>query len=73
MTSTIQVSEKTVNGRTVIAFRKEYADEEHEVFAPKEQATQIMLDLLATVNDSKDSESDQFVLVRKSELGYIHE
>ena len=70
MTSTIEITTKTVNGRDVIAFKKGYADEVHEVFAPEEQGTQMLLDLLATVNESKDRE-DQFVLIRKSEVGTL--
>jgi len=73
MSSTIQISEKTVNGRDVIAFTKEYADEEHEVFAPKEQAIQIMFNLMATINDDKEQQKDEFVLVRKSELGVVYD
>lgn len=68
MTSTIEITEKTVNNRDVIAFKKSYADEEHEVFAPEEQGVQMLLDLLATVNKQKDRD-EQFVLVRKSEVG----
>ena len=70
MTSTIEITEKTVNNRDVIAFKKSYADEEHEVFAPEEQGVQMLLDLLATVNKQKDRE-EQFVLVRKSEVGTL--
>jgi len=70
MTSTIEITEKTVNNRDVIAFKKSYADEEHEVFAPDEQGVQMLLDLLATVNKQKDRE-EQFVLVRKSEVGTL--
>ena len=70
MTSTIEITEKTVNNRDVIAFKKSYADEEHEVFAPDEQGVQMLLDLLATVNKQKDRE-EQFVLVRKSEVGLL--
>jgi len=73
MTSTVEVREKTVNNREVIAFVKEYNQEQHEVFVPKQQATQVLLDLLATVNEQKEEQSNQFVLIRKSELGYIHE
>lgn len=73
MTNTVQVKERRVNGRDVIAFTKTYNDEEHEVFAPREQANQILLDLLATVNDSKENDEDGFVLVRKSELGYVND
>jgi len=72
MVSTIQVREKTVNNRDVISFAKEYADEEHEVFCPTEQSTQLLLDLLSVVNQDKD-ESDQFVLVRKSDVGKLDE
>ena len=70
MTSTIEITEKTVNNRDVIAFKKSYADDEHEVFAPEEQGVQMLLDLLATVNKQKDRE-EQFVLVRKSEVGTL--
>ena len=70
MTSTIEITEKTVNNRDVIAFKKSYADEEHEVFAPEEQGVQMLLDLLATVNKQKDRD-EQFVLVRKSEVGTL--
>jgi len=73
MSSTIKITEKTVNGRDVVAFTKEYADETHEVFAPKEQMTQILFNLLATVNDQKDTQKNEFVLVRKSELGVIYD
>jgi len=73
MSSTIQIREKTVNGRDVIAFTKEYADETHEVFAPNEQGTQILFNLLATINDRKEQQKDEFVLVRKSELGVIYD
>ena len=70
MTSTIEITEKTVNNRDVIAFKKSYADEEHEVFAPEEQGVQMLLDLLATVNKQKGRD-EQFVLVRKSEVGTL--
>lgn len=70
MSSSIEITTKTVNNREVIAFAKNYADEEHEVFAPEEQGTQMLLDLLATVNQGKESE-EQFVLVRKSEVGTL--
>jgi hypothetical protein len=70
MSSSIRITEKTVNDRDVIAFSKSYADEEHEVFAPEEQGAQMLLDLIATVNRGK-ANSDQFVLVRKSEVGAL--
>lgn len=70
MTSTIEVAEKTVNNREVISFTKEYADEEHEVFCPKEQGTQLVFNLLSVVNAEKDDE-DRFVLVRKGDVGYM--
>lgn len=70
MSSTIEITTKTVNSRDVIAFKKSYADEEHEVFAPEEQGVQMLLDLLATVNEGKDR-NNQFVLVRKSEVGTL--
>lgn len=73
MSSTIQITEKTVNGRDVVAFTKEYADETHEVFAPNEQMTQILFNLLATVNDQKETQKNEFVLVRKLELGVIYD
>jgi len=65
----IQVREKTVNSRDVISFSKEYADEEHEVFAPQEQGVQVLLDLLNVVNETHD---DGLVLVRKSQLGKVN-
>jgi hypothetical protein len=70
MSSSIRITEKTVNDRAVIAFKKTYADEEHEVFAPEEHGAQMLLDLLAVVNKGNDN-SDQFVLVRKSEVGAL--
>jgi hypothetical protein len=68
MPSTIQVTEKTVNNRDVISFSKEYSGEQHEVFAPKEHATQVMLDVLSIVNQPKE-ESQELVLARKGDLG----
>ena len=70
MTSAVEITQKTVNNRDVIAFKKSYADEEHEVFAPEEQGIQMLLDLLATVNEGKEREN-QFVLIRKSEVGTL--
>jgi hypothetical protein len=67
MTSTVQVQEKTVTNRDVVSFRKEYNGEEHEVFFPQDQATQVLLSLLTVVNDSKEGE-EQLVLARKGDL-----
>jgi len=71
--SIAHVTQKTVNGRQIIAVTKEYGGETHEVYIPTEQGLQIMYNLLSLINDQKDSQKDEFVLVRKSELGYIHE
>jgi len=68
MSSTIQVQAKTVQDRDVISFRKEYGSEEHEVFVPTDQATQVLLSLLSVVNDTKDTDDAQFVLARKGDL-----
>jgi len=68
MTSTVQVQEKTVTNRDVVSFRKEYNGEEHEVFFPQDQTTQVLLSLLSVVNESKEGD-DQFVLARKGDLG----
>lgn len=68
MASTIQVKEKTVNNREVISFSKEYRGQEHEVFAPKEHATQVLLSLLAILNQGTPVEK-QFVLARKGDIG----
>lgn len=68
MTSTIQVKEKTVNNREVISFSKEYSGEEHEVFAPKEQATQVLLSILAILNEDKKN-GNQYILTRKGDIG----
>lgn len=67
MSSTVQVSEKTVTNRDVISFRKEYNGEEHEVFFPQDQATQVLLNLLSVVNDSKNGD-EKYVLARKGDL-----
>lgn len=67
MSSTVQVQAKTVQDRDVISFHKEYGSEEHEVFAPKDQATQVLLNLLSVVNDGKNDD-EQFVLARKGDL-----
>jgi hypothetical protein len=67
MSSTVQVKSKTVQDRDVISFRKEYGSEEHEVFVPTDQATQVLLSLLSVVNEDKD-DSKQFVLARKGDL-----
>jgi len=67
MSSTVQVKSKTVQDRDVISFRKEYGSEEHEVFVPTDQATQVLLSLLSVVNEDKD-EGKQFVLARKGDL-----
>jgi len=72
MSSTIQVKAKTVNNREVISFSKLYGGEEHEVFAPTNQGTQVMLSLLSIINDGKD-EDEQFVFVRKRDLGGVGE
>jgi len=71
MTSTIEVKKKTVGDREVISFSKLYSGEEHEVFAPTNQGIQVMLSLLTTINDEKD-EDDQFVLVRKRDVGGLN-
>jgi len=68
MPSVIEVKEKTVNNREVISFSKHYRDEEHEVFAPKEHATQVLLSLLAIVNQDKP-DTEQLVLARKGQVG----
>lgn len=68
MPSVIEVREKTVNSRDVISFSKVYADEEHEVFAPKEHAVQVLLQLLAVINEDKDDDG-RFLLVRKGQVG----
>lgn len=67
MTSTVQVQAKTVQDRDVISFRKEYGSEQHEVFVPQDQSTQVLLNLLSVVNDNKE-DSEQFVLARKGDL-----
>jgi len=67
MSSTVQVKAKTVQDRDVISFRKEYGSEEHEVFVPTDQATQVLLSLLSVVNDGKE-DGEQFVLARKGDL-----
>lgn len=68
MPNVIEVKEKTVNIREVISFSKHYRDEEHEVFAPKEHATQVLLQLLAVVNQDKPP-SEQLVLARMGQVG----
>lgn len=68
MPSVIETKTKTVNNREVIAFVKQWADEEHEVFAPKEHATQILLSVLSVVNDGKDAD-DRLLLVRQRDVG----
>jgi len=68
MSSTVQVQRKTVQDRDVISFRKEYGSEEHEVFAPTDQATQLLLSLLSVVNEGKENEQEMFVLARKGDL-----
>lgn len=73
MQSTISVTEKTVNNRDVVVLTKEYNNEVHEVFIPRDQLTQVVIQLLATMNDQKNNQKDELVLIRKSELGYIHE
>lgn len=68
MNSTVQVKRKTVQDRDVISFRKEYGSEEHEVFAPTDQATQLLLSLLSVVNEGKADDNEKFVLARKGDL-----
>lgn len=68
MPSTVQVKEKTVNNRDVISFSKEYSGETHEVFAPKEQATQVLLNILTVANKDK-ADPEQLVLARKGDIG----
>jgi len=68
MSSIIEVKEKTVNNREVIAFVKQWADEEHEVFAPVEHGTQILLSVLSVVNEGKDAD-DRLLLVRQRDVG----
>jgi len=67
MSTQIEVRRKTVQDRDVISFRKEYGSEEHEVFVPKDQALQVLLNLIGVVNDGKEEEQ-QFVLSRKRDV-----
>lgn len=57
-----------MNNRRVLSFSKEYGGEEHEVFAPEEQATQVLISILTILNEGRP-EAEQFVLARKGDIG----
>jgi hypothetical protein len=71
MPSPIQVTEKTIHDRDVISIRKEYGGDEHEVMCPVEDGIQLLFNIMSLVNDTRDK-ADEFVLVRKSDVGRLH-
>jgi len=68
MPSVIKVKEKTVNNRVVVSFSKNYADQEYQVFVPKEHATEILRSLLEILNED-NADGEELVLLRKGQVG----
>ena len=71
MASSISVNRESVRERDIVSLSKTYNGEEHEIYIPSEQVPQVVMELLYEMNQSRE-EDDQFVLVRKSQLGYVN-